>query len=681
MTTTPRPSFPLLIAASLLPWADIGATAAQQDTTIQAAELGEIVIVAAADAPAATAYTFKRVDLAKILKLDAAVVADLGRLIPAARIQTNSRGETLVYLRNAGERQVGVFFEGALLNIPWDNRVDMSLIPASVIGGVTVAKGVPPVEYGTNVLGGAVNLTARTLNTPWSQTEFSSRVGTEGRVDGSATYRGRSGRVTFTGSVGYTKTDGFSVPSDADLPFSQAGGSGDMRTNTDSRVTNLFANGTYDFDRSRVGVSILHMDAEKGIAPESHLDPAASQVRFWRYPAWRNTMVILNGEGFSGGGTRWKGAAWVNAFTQEIESYQSARYQTVDERQQDDDFTVGTRLTLSRSLGTGLAKFSFNGLTSTHKQRDVELDASGNPDPTQTFPQLEFQQQIVSVGTEYTFNPTLPLTIAIGASFDAMVTPKTGDKPDRGASTDYSATIGAMYDAGNGWFVRGAVGRKTRFPTMRELFGEALNRFLLNPDLDTESSVLTEIAVGFSGETFSGEIIPFGTFTSGTIDQEAVLLAGETRPRRRRINLEGSRVLGVELVGTASVTEGITVDGHLTLMDVQVDQTAPDDPDRLSEKPAALGRLALTYSGEQGTGLTVEGVYTGRAYSLNDNDQFVPLKTSLTWNVRVSQSIDLAPRSVELFVRADNVTDEVVLPQLGLPAAGRTVSGGMKVTL
>ena len=319
MTTTPRWSSLLLIAASLLPWADVSATAVQQDTTIRMAELGEIVITVAADARPATAYTFKRVDLVKILKLDAAVVADFGRLIPGAHIRTNSRGETLVYLRNAGERQVGVFFNGALLNIPWDNRVDMSLIPASVIGGVTVAKGVPPVEYGTNVLGGAVNLTSRTLNTPWSQTDFSSRVGTEGRVDGSATHRGRFGRVTFTGSVGYTKTGGFSIPSDADLPFSQAYGS-DTRTNTDSRVTNLFANGTYDFDRSRVGVSILHMDAEKGIAPESHLDPAASRVRFWRYPTWRNTMVILNGEGFSGGGTSWKGAAWVDAFTQEIES-------------------------------------------------------------------------------------------------------------------------------------------------------------------------------------------------------------------------------------------------------------------------------------------------------------------------------------------------------------------------
>ena len=466
----------------------------------------DIVIAAVADGPGAgagaTTYTSKRVELAKIVRLDAAVVADLARLIPGAHIQTNSRGETLIYLRNAGDRQVGVFFEGALLNIPWDNRVDMSLIPASVIGGVTVAKGVPPVEYGANVLGGAVNLTARTLNTIRSQTELSSRVGTEGRVEGTATHRGRSGRVTYTGSVAYTKTDEFSIPSGAEkiLPFSQSAGSG-TRTNTDSRVTNLFANGTYDFNRSRVGVSLLHVDAEKGIAPESHLDPAVSRVRFWRYPEWRNTVVIVNGDGSSGSRTSWKGAAWVNSFTQEIESYQSATYQTVDERQRDDDFTVGTRLTLSQSLGAGLAKFSFNGLTSTHKLRNVELD---NPDPSQTFPRLVFQQHIVSVGAEYGFNPSLPLTVTIGASLDAMVTPKTGDKPDRDAFTDYSATIGAIYDAGDGWFVRGAVGRKTRFPTMRELFGEALNRFQLNPNLDTESSVLTEVGVGFSGETFSG---------------------------------------------------------------------------------------------------------------------------------------------------------------------------------
>lgn len=667
------------LAACLTPLASVCSTAAQQDT-LPTFRLGEIVVEAEADVPVATVYTLRHVDLAHIARRDAAVVADFARLIPAAHIQTNSRGETLVYLRNAGERQVGVFFEGALLNVPWDNRVDMSLIPASVVGGVSVVKGVPPVEYGTNVLGGAVNLTARTLTTPWAQTEISSRIGTEGRVEGTATHRGRTGRITYTGSVAYTKIDGLALPSGASLPFSQA--DGDRRTNTDSRVTNVFANGTYNFDYSSLAVSILHLDAEKGVAPESHLDPTESRVRFWRYPEWRSTMAIVNGEGQSGSGTTWKGAAWVNVFAQQIDSYASAAYQRLEARQHDDDFSVGTRFTLSRLLGMGTAKLSFNGLTSVHEQRDVELDDTGNPDPTQTFPRLKYQQHLLSVGAEYKLQPSAPLLVTVGTSFDAMITPRTGDKPDRDPFTDYSVMLGATYDAGDGWFVRGAAGRKTRFPTMRELFGEALNRFQVNPDLDTESSILTEIAVGFENEWFGGEIIPFGTFTSGTIDRENVLLPGEPQPRRRRINLPGSRVLGVELVGTLLVTDHLTLDGHLTLMDIHVEQNTPDDPDKLSERPGALGQLAARYTSPQGTGVTIEGVYTGRSYSLNEDDQFIPLDRSLALNLRASQTFNLTPRrTLEVFVRADNVTDEVVLPQLGLPGAGRMVSGGVKASL
>lgn len=674
-----------VLVAGILSSAHAGLATAQQDT-VPVIRLGEIVVEAAAGATSrATVHTVRRVELAKIAMLDAAVVSDFARLIPAAYIQTNSRGETLIYLRNAGDRQVGVFFEGALLNIPWDNRVDMSLIPASAIGGISVAKGVPPVEYGTNVLGGAVNLTARTLDTPYSQTEIVSRFGTEARVGGSITHQRRSGRVTYMGSVAYTKVDGLALPSDVVFSFNQA--DPDLRTNSDSRVTNVFAAATYEFNRSTLGLSLLHMDAAKGVAPESHLNPAVSRVRFWRYPKWRNTVAVVSGQGNIGDATGWKGSAWVNVFSQQIDSYESAAYDRFDAREEDDDLTFGSRFVVSQPLGTSLLKFSFNGLTSTHEQTDTDLQPiSGLAVVGQTFPRLRYQQHLFSVGTEYTLNPSASLLVTVGASYDRMFTPKTGDKPGHSGFADYSTTLGATYDGGGenggGWFVRGAIGRKARFPTMRELFGDALNRFLLNPDLGTESSILTEIGVGVEGEHVSGEIIPFGTFTSGTIDQQSVLVPGETQARRQRINLKGSRVLGVEMVGTVRASDAISFDGHLTLMSVHRLRDSANEPDRLSEKPAALGRLAMTYHTNGGTGLVLETVYTGRAYSLNDANDFVPLETSLVFNLRVSQTLHVSSwQTIELFVRADNVTDTLVLPQLGIPAAGRTMSGGAKLTL
>ncbi len=136
------------------------------------------------------------------------------------------------------------------------------------------------------------------------------------------------------------------------------------------------------------------------------------------------------------------------------------------------------------------------------------------------------------------------------------------------------------------------------------------------------------------------------------------------------------------MVVTARASDAISFEGHLTVMSVHRRRDSANEPDRLSEKPEALGRLAMNYRANGGTGVVLETVYTGRAYSLNDANEFVPLATSLVFNLRVSQRLHVSSwKTLELYARVDNVTDTLVLPQLGIPAAGRTVSGGAKFTL
>lgn len=651
-----------------------------QRDTLRVAELSEIVI-SAPPPRRVTTFTLARVSVAEIETRGAASVAELATLVPAARIHTNSRGETLVYLRNAGERQIAVLFDGALLNVPWDNRVDMSLVPAGMVGGVSIAKGVPPVEYGTNVLGGAVNLASRLFErTAEPVTEVEVLYGSETQLRGILSHRGSRGPVAYAASLGYASTDGTPLPRGAALPFSQPDPA--IRTNSDARITNGFGRAIYHFNNgTEVGVSVMHLDAEKGVAPEGHKDPALSSVRFWRYPVWRSSKIIVSGEGPIGGHTQWKGAAWANRFQQTIDQYTSASYDAFDAREEDHDVTLGSRLVAQHQLPFGNLKLAVNALTSTHRQRDLDLQTNGQP-AAGTFPTLEYRQHVVSSGLEYEFSPVGGLTLTGGASYDAMFTPKTGDKPAHDPFADYSATLGVALDPGGTWFVRGAVGRKARFPTMRELFGEALHRFVLNPNLEPESSILTEIAVGLRSGRVSGEIIPFGAFTSNTIDQRNVTLPGETLPRRQRINLRGSRVLGVEIAGAGRPHDDVRIEGHLTLMHVRRLQDAPTDPVRLSEKPDALGRLAVSYEPAFGARALVETAYTGRSYSLNDDNTFVPLARSVVLNARLGYRFALeAARSLELFVRVDNAADQLVEPQLGLPAAGRTFQGGLKAEL
>lgn len=255
-----------------------GARAQAPADSLREYDLGEVVVGGGAEEPVAPS-TVQRIPLAAIDRLDAPSVASAARLVPAAHVQTNSRGETLVYLRGAGERQVALFFDGALLNVPWDNRVDLSLVPSGVVGGMTVAKGVPSVLWGANVLGGAVNMVSRGLEGDGLYGELSRQVGSEGFDQGATTLLGRRGGWSFAASAGRANRDGIAVPGDADLAFSQDAGG--PRTNTDFEQFNVFGRVSYDLaDEARIGVSVLHVSGEKGVAPEGHLDPAVERVRF-----------------------------------------------------------------------------------------------------------------------------------------------------------------------------------------------------------------------------------------------------------------------------------------------------------------------------------------------------------------------------------------------------------------
>ena len=617
--------------------------------------------------------TMQKVSLASLVREDAVSVSEVARLIPSAFVQTNSRGETLVYIRNAGERQLALFFDGALVNVPWDNRVDLSLIPVGIVGGMTVAKGVPSVLYGANVIGGAVNMTSRSLGRSGRLAEATGMVGSHGFRQGMATFLLSKGRFSYAGSVGYATRKAVALPDGVDLPYSQS--DPDSRTNTDRDLFTLFSRGSLRFENdAEIGLSLLHVDGEKGVAPESHLNPEVDRVRFWRYPTWRNTMLIFNGAMGLGEGGRLRGAVWGSRFLQTIEQFTSDAYDRISDREEDEDATFGSRIIYRRLLGEGALSLSLNALTSTHRQRDAAFDDAGRLD---LGPRLVYRQNIYSFGSEYDIRFGERFDLVVGASLDGIATPRTGDKPPRAPTFDYGVTSGVVYTLSQRLSLKASAGRKVRFPTLRELFGAALRRFLVNPNLKPESSFLGETGLVLHSEKVAGEAIVFLNRTFDTIDQRRT-----ADGRRQRINLDGSRVYGIELVGTTTLVPRWTLQGHATWMRTRA--FVDDGPDRpLVEKPEWLSTLTLTYNAPWGLSLTAQSVYTGRAYALDEDNTLEPLPTSLVLNGRLAYRLFLPRRKIfaEFFVRAENVTDEASLPQLGLPGPGREIRGGVSISL
>ena len=132
----------------------------------------EEVIVRDAEPMAGT----ERVPVAGVIARAPQNVADVARLIPSAVATTNSRGETLVYVRGVGERQTAVLLDGAPLTVPWDRRLDLALVPAGVIGRLDLVRGPASLVWGPNTTGGALDLVPRALGSTGQITELESYV-------------------------------------------------------------------------------------------------------------------------------------------------------------------------------------------------------------------------------------------------------------------------------------------------------------------------------------------------------------------------------------------------------------------------------------------------------------------------------------------------------------------------
>ncbi len=627
-------------------------------------ELGDIVVSPTGSLPDLSSIsTTQRIGLAGIAQADAASIDKVLQRIPSAHLQTNSRGESLIYLRGAGERQVSLFFDGALLNIPWDNRVDLSLIPSEVVGEISISKGVPSVLYGANVLGGAINMTSRNLGSSGNFSQLSGILGSQRSRQARFTWLQRSEQLQSTIYLGISNQDGFSLPRDAHLPYSQS--SKKIRTNTDRQIRSLFGQIAFNVAKEgKMGISLLRFVGKKGIAPEGHLNPEQANVRFWRYPNWATNMAIFSGEFPLDFGTL-RAAAWGSRFGQTISQYTDESYAEQAQMQMDKDYTYGLRLTYLRDFqDSGSVRAAATLIGSQHDQQTKGVGTV-------------FSQRVISHGVEYTRDGQINLVI--GAGVDILVTPKTGDKPARGSQTGLGATVGLSRELYQGIKIRGVIGRKTRFPTMRELFGEALGRFLLNPDLKPESSLLSELALSIDRDQTEVEVIGFVNRTFNTISQQMIRLPNELRGRRQRVNLEGSRVFGVETTLSTSVASRLRLTCNLTIM--QPRQLTASGTHPLLETPSVMGGCNTNYQIGSGFSVILESYYSGQAYGLGDDNNLITLPNSFVMNSRVSWLMVYGRYSIEAFGRINNLTDETILPQLGLPGPGREIHMGLQFTL
>lgn len=281
---------------------------------------------------------------------------------------------------------------------------------------------------------------------------------------------------------------------------------------------------------------------------------------------------------------------------------------------------------------------------------------------------------MLSAGAELEQSLGRQIRALVGFSYDVMLTPETGDKPSRDPMSAWSLGVGLWHRWQNG--VEGflAASRKVRFPTMRELFSGALGRFLVNPGLRPETVWIAEWGALFWAQGYA-EIVGYVNRTFDTIDQRTVVVEGKRM--RQRINLEGSRVYGLESRLRWAFPQSWELEGYVTGLRSRAFGPGPDRP--LVEKPEWLATLTLRRMPGTGLAPLVQLHYRGRAWALDEENRLQQLPDALLLHLRLAYRLPLAAGQVEGFLRINNVTDTATWPQLGLHGPGRALQLGVQV--
>lgn len=604
-------------------------------------------------------------------------VAELFRGTPGMQMRVNSRGETVVRVRGGEERQTTVFLDGAPLATPWDGRVDLGMIPAGMIESIAIVKGAAPLEYGANALSGVVDLRSHMASSEptW---RLESQAGSGGAWNTHGLYSTPLNDAwSFTLGMAHMQRDGEPIADEAAIPFDPS--MNDLRVNTDQQGNSLFAALSHEGEQSVLRLSWLHVDQERGIAPQSVDDPSNAKTRYWRYPEWQMDQLTASGEYFFDESWSLRGTLWHQWFGQSIHAYDDVTYQRLKARERGDDVTTGARAVLVRETDTHTVRLSASMQQTEHEQQDAQTTAGHAADFIDQ-PMLTYSQQLTSMGMEMDRRFHDAWTGTIGLGRDHAATPKTGDKPAQPSNASNSVYAALKHETSDVFSWSVSVGKRARFPSPRELFGQSLGRFLINPDLQPERSWLSDVALTWQpSPRLSVDANLWHANNDGTISQRVVRV-GDNK-LRQRFNLAGSTAYGIETNLHASLNENLRTEVGVARQWGRGKAEPDGRRETLLQRPEHQLKWALDWSPDDVWDMRVELLHGGKAFDLDNDGLVTKLPAHTTVNVRAFARLGAWKHlgSVRLFVTGDNLNNALILPQRGLPAPGRTVRVGIRL--
>ena len=672
----PRSSVALQVTALLL-FAPSVALAQSRDTTrtdSTAQRLKAVTVSAARSVETTSGASTIVVQPLELRASPAPVLEQALRESPGVHVRLNSRGETELSVRGSDTRQAAVLVDGVPMTLGWDHRTDPSVIPISGADRVVIVRGLNTLLNGPNTLGGSIEVSHDPLRQSGARLNAGFGVDEHGSVVGSFSGGNRiagvgGGFLSLRAGMAHRQRDGVTLPKDALDPTSVDG----LRTNTDLEETDVFASVRWSTLMGRsIGFTVSAMDVEKGVPPEEHI----SAPRLWRYPYNRRTVAALSANTGTfatplGYGSFEVGAGY-NGGRVKIESFTARDYATVEAVELGDERTMTARALLTHSLGPATLRA---GLTSADVRYEETLPPAVPAD---------YRQTLRSAGIEAESRLGERTLASAGFVMDRTTTPETGGREAQAPLSNNGWRAAISHDLNDNWRLHASANERSRFPSLRELYSGALNRFTPNPDLKPET--LLGFEGGVTVERSPGSI-PHATLSmtgfSHRMEDAVIRITLQNPTRFMRVNRDRIESTGLELLTGFVFGEdrerSVTVTADATLQNISIFDETANDAERHSENnPERRGRVELGLPLPwQMRGFAIAR-HTGIQYCLNgETGNEMKLDAATTLDLSAERSFTVRSSGLFRFLRTvlslDNTANNAVYDQCGLPQPGRTL--------
>ncbi len=543
------------------------ATSANDSSDYQSIfELGEITVTGSPDRTVNSSLSYQTIE--KFNKTD---LSNTLNILPGVNIaNVGPRNESVVYVRGFDLRQVPVYIDGVPVYVPYDGYVDMGRFTSFDLAKVNVSKGFTSILYGSNTMGGAINLITRK---PVKAFEINGRAGVFSG-DGfrwNINAGSRLARFYYQVGISQLKQDTYPLSRDFQPRQYQQTGSRENAYRNDSKISVKAGFTPNETDEYVIGY--INQKGEKGTPPYVGND-AAVATRFWQWPEWNKQSLYFISNTAVGKKNHIKTRLYYDTFVNSLFSYDDTTYTTQTRgyafQSFYDDYTLGGNVEFeTRTFTNNILKINAQYKRDIHRENDLN-------EPVQTF-----VDNTLSVGVENIYQITPKLSVIPGIAFNIRNNETAQEYlADQQQLADYAASknnalnaqIGLFWDINARHSLKTSLARKTRFATIKDRYSYRMGQAIPNPDLNAE--VALNFDLSYTGRLTDNLSLEASVFNSGISD--IIQRVDNVEPNKFQLQNAGkARFYGAEAGLNYKITQGLLLGSNYTYLKRE-NKTNPD---------------------------------------------------------------------------------------------------------